>query len=462
MPSDNRHYEKIGSDVRNIDDEIPFDIPESWVWVRVGTIANIFTGDSINKDEKAKKYIGLAEGYNYIATKDIDFDHTINYNNGVKIPFAISSKFSIANVGMPLLCIEGGSAGHKIGILSENVCFGNKLCAFETYLVNQIFLFFFLQTPNFIKIFKINTTGIIGGVSVDKIKKFLFPLPPLTEQERIVLRIEKFEPLIDEYDKYEQEKSRLNIDLPDRLRKSILQYAIQGKLVPQDPADEPATELLKRIHAEKELLIKSGKIKRERADSYIYKGDDNSYYQDNKNIDGLLPFDIPDSWAWCRLGEIVDFSKNESVSVTKINENAWILDLEDIEKDTGKLLCKKRMKNTSSKSDKHIFQFGDVLYSKLRPYLNKVIIADENGYCTSEILAFNFGLISNEYAQIYFMSPFFIEYAMSDAYGVKMPRMGSSQGNAAFMPIPPFAEQVRIVEAVNKSKEILQSLQITK
>ena len=104
------------------------------------------------------------------------------------------------------------------------------------------------------------------------------------------------------------------------------------------------------------------------------------------------------------------------------------------------------MKDIQIKSDKHIFYSGNVLYSKLRPYLNKVIIADENGYCTSEILAFDFGMILNKYAQIYLMSPYFVDYAMSDAYGVKMPRLGSKQGNNALMPLPPFKEQVRIAE----------------
>ena len=165
-----------------------------------------------------------------------------------------------------------------------------------------------------------------------------------------------------------------------------------------------------------------------------------------KCIDDEIPFEIPQSWCWVRLGSIIDFSKSSSVKPNEIAPDAWILDLEDIEKDTGVLLAKKRMKDIQSKSDKHIFYSGNVLYSKLRPYLNKVIIADENGYCTSEILAFDFGMILNKYAQIYLMSPYFVDYAMSDAYGVKMPRLGSKQGNNALMPLPPFKEQVRIAE----------------
>lgn len=169
-----------------------------------------------------------------------------------------------------------------------------------------------------------------------------------------------------------------------------------------------------------------------------------------KKIDDEIPFDIPDNWEWARLGSIIDFSKSATVSSSDINEKAWILDLEDIEKQSGKLLCKKRMCDIKSKSDKHKFFKGNVLYSKLRPYLNKVLIADENGYCTTEILAFDFGqYIDNCFAQIYLMSPFFVDYAMAGAYGVKMPRLGSERGNLAFIPIPPLNEQIRIVKTVN-------------
>ena len=173
-------------------------------------------------------------------------------------------------------------------------------------------------------------------------------------------------------------------------------------------------------------------------------------------IDEEIPFEIPNTWEWCRLGNLVDFSKSNSVKADKIEASAWLLDLEDIEKDTGKLLQKKRMGNTTSISDKHHFYAGNVLYSKLRPYLNKVIIADEDGFCTSEILCFDFGHIYNEYAQLYLMSPFFVEYAMSDAYGVKMPRLGSKQGNNGLMPIPPLEEQKRIVRSVSFITPILE------
>ena len=157
------------------------------------------------------------------------------------------------------------------------------------------------------------------------------------------------------------------------------------------------------------------------------------------------------------MGSIVDFSTNLSVRSNIIPPDAWLLDLEDIEKETGKVLQKKRYVDVISKSDKHKFFTNNILYSKLRPYLNKVVLADEEGFCTSEILVFDFKLIYNKYALWYLRSPFFVEYAMKDAYGVKMPRLGSNQGNMSLFPLPPLAEQQRIV---NKLEELIPHIEL--
>ena len=177
-----------------------------------------------------------------------------------------------------------------------------------------------------------------------------------------------------------------------------------------------------------------------------------------KDITDDLPFEIPDNWAWIRLGYVVDFSQNDTVAANQINPLSWVLDLEDIEKDSGKLFQKKTMDQTQSKSDKHRFYKGNVLYSKLRPYLNKVIVADDDGYCTTEILTFDFGqCIDAQYAQIFLMSPHFVDYAMAGSYGVKMPRIGSHRGNSALIPLPPYSEQKKII---TQTKELFEQIEI--
>lgn len=169
---------------------------------------------------------------------------------------------------------------------------------------------------------------------------------------------------------------------------------------------------------------------------------DNSYYEilNGKElcIDNQIPFDIPSNWAWARLGSICNFGECQNAEDKDIPINSWILDLEHIEKETGILLSKKRKDNLKIKSTKHKFEVNDVLYSKLCPYLNKVIIADESGYCTSEILPLKFDVnIISKYTQIYLISLLFVNYAISCSYGVKMPRLGTKDGKLALVPIPP-------------------------
>ncbi|MCZ9635817.1 hypothetical protein LQ701_02240 [Pseudomonas putida] len=192
-----------------------------------------------------------------------------------------------------------------------------------------------------------------------------------------------------------------------KLRELILELAVRGKLVPQDPSDEPASELLKRIAEEKVRLVAQGKIKKQKPLAGVEEA--------------ALPFELPVAWVWARLGEITNFGT--TTKKDEILDDAWVLDLEDIEKDTSRLLQKARFYERNSLSDKNSFAKGDVLYGKLRPYLNKVLVAEDDGFCTTEILPFRcHGPFVAHYFMVALKSPYFLSYVNAKSYGMKMPR----------------------------------------
>ena len=244
-----------------------------------------------------------------------------------------------------------------------------------------------------------------------------------------------------------------------QLKNSILQWAIQGKLVPQDPNDEPASVLLDKIRQEKERLIKEKKIKRDKNASIIYRGEDNSYYEkilatgEVKCIDEEVPFEIPQGWEWCRLGEISTYAqKKRKINASNADTQLWGLDLEDIEKG-GRLLNIKTVGERKAIGDKTVFNRGDILYSKLRPYLLKILVAPEGGICTPEIIPFTcYGNICKDYIVSFLKSPYVDDYINSATFGVKMPRVSTETMTSLLVPLPPLSEQFRID---TKAKELM-------
>ena len=336
-----------------------------------------------------------------------------------------------------------------------------ELHIIRSLVVRQDFILWILKSNRFIELGKQAFTGAVGQQRVGKdfISNYLIPLPPINEQDIIIKRINTLFGFISSI-----ESNKTDLQATIQLTKSkILDLAVRGQLVPQDPNDEPASVLLDRIRAEKEELIKQGKIKRDKKESVIFRGDDNSYYRKIGNLVEVLDDwqidDIPETWGLCCLGEVCDYGNCTNVDTKDIADSDWILDLEDIEKDTGKILQKLTKRKRNSASTKHLFHKGQVLYSKLRPYLNKVVLADDDGYCTSEILPLNFNnCIIPEYAKYYLMSPTFLRYANHCSYGVKMPRLGTQDGKNAVLPIPPLNEQKRIADKVSQLFSILDTI----
>ena len=204
--------------------EQPYKVPENWCWVRIDAISKVYTGNSISKKMKEEKYMGISDGLVYIATKDISFDFIINYDTGVRISdwknYKVAPKYST------LLCIEGGSAGRKIGFLTHDVCFVNKLCAFvPNSYINPKYLFYVLQSPIFKQQFEDNMHGLIGGVSVTEISSFSVPFPSLKQQNQMV---EQIEGLFDKLDEAKQ-KAQNVLDSFELWKAAILRKAFAGE-----------------------------------------------------------------------------------------------------------------------------------------------------------------------------------------------------------------------------------------
>jgi len=300
------------------------------------------------------------------------------------------------------------------------------------------------------------------NLSREKLLNLPIPVPPLMEMKRIVDKIEELLPYINEYEIINSAIVDLKEKFPEQLKKSILQEAVQGKLVPQDPSDEPASALLERIQEEKARLVKEGKIKKDKNESVIFRRD-NSYYEKSNGIerciDEELPFEIPDSWEWVRLGNVSTYAEKKSkINATEAPKDAWGLDLEDIEKG-GRLLEKRTIGERKAVGDKTHFSKGDILYSKLRPYLLKILVAVDDGYCSPEIVPFSmFGGISHEFIVQYLRSPYVDNLINQITYGVKMPRVGTEAMVALLCPIPPLSEQRRIVTKIEQILAMIKSL----
>ena len=187
---DNKYYEKCGNTISCIDEEVSFEIPKGWELSRIANIALVYTGNSISETEKKSRYTNVV-GREYVGTKDVGFDCSVQYNNGVAIPKQYEDKFKIAPANAVLMCIEGGSAGRKVAIIDRDICFGNKLCCFAPFVDISKFIFYYLQTPYFFEMFNSGKTGIIGGVSVNNVKNLIIPIPPAQEIRRILDKLEQ-------------------------------------------------------------------------------------------------------------------------------------------------------------------------------------------------------------------------------------------------------------------------------
>ena len=425
-------------------------MPEGWSLARVRDIAMVKGGKRLPKGASFSEEITT---HAYIRVTDMK-NHSVNISNLRYISDEIFSAIKNYTIAKDDLYVTIAGTIGVVGEIPDKLDGMNlteNAVKITNIAINKSFLCIILQTDFVQQQFQDKTHQVaMPKLALERILSTLIPICSSVQQQQIVDRFQIYDNFLSTIDTEKEELQKI-VSLS---KSKILDLAIRGKLVPQDPNDEPASVLLERIRSEKEELIKQGKIKREKKESVIFKGDDNSYYLRTGGVEESLEDwrldDLPETWKICCLGELCDYGDCINVNTEDIAEDAWILDLEDIEKDTGTVLKKVTKAQRNSVSKKHKFHSVQVLYSKLRPYLNKVVLSDADGYCTSEILPLEFkNCVLPEYARYYLMSGTFIAYANHCSYGVKMPRLGTTDGKKAIFSLPPLSEQKRIVETID-------------
>ena len=451
-------YEKVGkNEPVCIADEVPFDIPENWEWVRFKNLVSYNMGKT--PPRKESEYWENAT-YPWVSIADLVLDDTVCVTkervneHSAKVIF----KNRISKAGTLLMSFKltvgkvsilGMDAFHNEAIISIY-----PFCDVNRVITNYLFVTLPLLSQNG------NTKTAIKGATLnsDSLDALLIPVPPIKEQIRICEKIKVLKNILSIYTNLEQSLTRLNDAFPLQLKKSILQYAVQGKLVPQDPADEPASVLLARIRAEKEQLIKAGKIKRDKHESVIFRRD-NSYYEQvdgiERCIDDELPFEIPKSWEWTRLSTIAKVLGGKRIpagrKLTAENTGHVYIRVSDMKDGTviqnGLLYVPEDIFNSISK---YIIKKEDVFITvagtigrigKIPPELDGANLTEN-----ADRLVFS---SLNQDWMIFLLQSSFIQNQIAEVTTkVGQPKLAIARIEKLLIPLPPLNEQTRIVEQI--------------
>ena len=468
---DNSYYEKMFAtgEVKCIDEEVPFEVPQGWKWCRVSSLFQI-NPKVVAEDNTSAAFIpmeaisaGYGSEFRYYEKEwgEIKSGYTAFADNDIafaKITPCFQNRKSAIFEGLP----NGIGAGTT------------ELKILRTYgeTINRWFVLYFLESPYFIDEATFKGTANQQRIIVGYLENKLFPLPPLAEQVRIVDKIGLVMPIIDKYSKSQELLDKMNVELNECLKKSVLQEAIQGKLVPQIAEEGTAHELLEQIKAEKQKLVKEGKLKKSAlASSVIFRGDDNKYWEKSEDgsvcIDEEIPFEIPSNWAWVRLDDICSFIhrgkspkyspiKKYPVVAQKCNQWAGF----SIEK--AKFI---EPKSITSYNDEYFLQDRDLMwnstglgtlgrmaiyYTILNPY--ELAVADSH---VTVIRPYKTHIVS-EYLYYYFASNTVQSVIEDKSDGsTKQKELATKTIKSYLVPLPPFVEQLRIVQKIKSVTSIM-------
>ena len=440
-----------------IADEVPFDIPDSWEWLKHNELFEISGGSQPPKSKFIKE-----PKENYVRLFQIR-----DYGNNplpVYIPISTASKTTVK--GDILLARYGASLG-KVFWAEDgayNVAMAKVIPLYHCIdeIIDKEYLFYYYHTDLYRSTVFGNSRSAQAGFNKRDLESMWFPLPPLMEQKRIVAKIKKVLPLVEQYEVAYSEVNSLNNSFHELLKKSILQEAVQGKLVPQDPNDEPASVLLERIRAEKQALIKAGKIKKDKNESIIFRRD-NSHYEKRGSeevcIDDEIPFEIPDTWEWCRIGSLLQVNPRNNLNNLSDDTDAGFVPMVLIKDGFNNEHSFEERKWGKIKSGFTHFANNDVIVAKITPcFQNRKSAVIANlpngiGAGTTElhVLRDVTSQLCMQYILLLFKTNEFIKNGVKNFSGTAgQQRIGKDFISNYLIPLPPVKEQERIVNSVLK------------
>lgn len=437
-------YEQAGNAApKDISDEIPFEIPKTWTWCRLDSLGTFVRGNGIKRDEttsKGKPCVRYGEMY---TTYKVKFSEVKSFTS--PIVFDKCQKFHRNDILMALT----GENKWDIALAAvyqgdEEVALGGDMCKFSPFECNSLYLVYLINSPYGIDYKRETSTGdIIVHTSASKLGNFLVPLPPIAEQKRIVAKLEQVLPLAEEYGAVQEQLNKLNKELPEALKKSVLQEAIQGKLVPQNPKDEPASVLLAKIRKEKETLVKQGLLKKNALEEIPIDEEE-------------IPFEIPDTWAWCRLGDIFDHKNGKQLNTANKNgQPRKYITTSNLYWDHFKLDNLKTMYFTNDELDRCTATKGDLLVCEGGDIGRAAIWNEDFDICIQNHIHKLRAYIDVCIKFFWNVLFFYKKTGLIGGKGIGIQGLSSKALHNILIPLPPLAEQKRIVAKLEQLFKVL-------
>ena len=468
--ADNTPYEKIGDEVRSLADEVPFDIPDSWEWVRLIDVCEYIQRGKSPKYSPIKKYPVVAQKCNQWSGFSIEKAQFIEPN-------------SLSSYGPERLLQDNDLMWNSTGLgtLGRMAIYKTTANPYELAVADSHvtvirplkqfvlpeYLYYYFANPSVQSVIEDQADGTTKQkeLATATIKAYLTPIPPLDEQRRILAKLSEVLPVVKNYGVVYDETTAMQEAFPESLKKSILQEAVQGKLVPQDPSDEPAEALLERIRAEKRRLIKEGKIKKDKHESVIFRRD-NSHYEKldgvERCIDDELPFEIPESWAWVRLGSIAESIQYGYNAPAKQEGRIRMVRISDIHENTVAWSSVPFCDIEDSDIPTYLLQPNDILFARTGGTVGKSFLVSEvpceSIYAGYLIRTRYSSLLCPQYLKFFMESPLYWQQLKSGTTATAQPNCNGQTLAKMLLPLPPANEQLRIVANLVRAFAIIDKM----